>query len=201
MLQLTPPGDYADLRPAKDGPSAAAGQTAPEGQLQREVLPDGEPLELSAAGRHVGLDGRPQPPAPGRIGGRPAGRADAQGQVQPGHLRRGLRLGLRPAGRGRAEEHRNGPAEARRAAVAGLDRSRQGRCLRPGAVRAEDPGRLYRRRHRHHRRRRSGGLCQAAAADGRGQARHVPRRGRQQQLRAGRAEGHRRARRRVVPRR
>ena len=200
LLQLTPPGDYADLRPAKDGPSAAAGQTAPEGQLQREVLPDGQPVELLLlADTSASMDGPSRERQAELVAALLAALTPKDtfnlatcdvacdwvfarpASAEPNHV----------------DEARRSP---RRPPVVGMDRPRSGRCLRPGAVRAEDPGRLRRRRHRDHRRRRSGGLRQAAAPAGRGQAGHVPRRGRQQQLRAGCAPGHRLAGRRVVPR-
>ena len=77
-------------------------------------------------GRHLGLAGRRQPGGAGRVRRRPAGLAGAQGQDQPGRLRRGVRLGLRavPAGGGQGDRRR--PAVPRRAGVAGLDRPGQG---------------------------------------------------------------------------
>ena len=121
MLQLMPPL-----------PSLPAALGSGRGQLQRELLPDGEPLELILlADTSASMD------APSR-----------QRQAE---LVAALLTALRPkdhfnlgtcdvdcqwvfakASGGRRAEHRTSPAEAGRAAVAGLDRSGQGHAERPG---------------------------------------------------------------------
>ena len=154
---------------------------------------------LLLADTSASMDQRParrSKPSSSRVAARVA---DAEGHVQPRGLRRGLRLGLREAGRRR---RRSNVATAREfladAALARLDRSRQG--VRRGAWR------------RPSRRRTSiyigDGIVTTGDADPRAfakrlqqlyarQGRHVPRRRRRQQLRAGRAQGDRLARRRL----
>ncbi len=74
MLQLTPPAD--------------------DGQWQRETSARRRAHELAGSGRYIGFDGRAQPRGSGRVFRLALKRAYAQGLVQSGRLRRGLRLGL-----------------------------------------------------------------------------------------------------------
>ncbi len=125
LLQLTPPVRLSRSSPGEKRTVGRGRPVRSRGPVAARGAPRRPTAGASAAGRHVGLDGRPRPRASSRIGGRPAGRADAQGPIQPGHVRRGLRLGLRPAGRGRAEPRRRGPAKTRRPSVVGMDRPRR----------------------------------------------------------------------------
>ena len=91
-----------------------------------------------------------RPRGTGRVPRRAAQCAHAQGHLQPGRLRRGLRLGIRKTHARRREKHRRGPRFSGQSHFARLDRLGQGVCLGAGTGRAENAGHLHRRRHSHH---------------------------------------------------
>ena len=179
----------------------AARQADSATRTQRELLPDGEPLDLLDPGRHVGLDGRRRPQGAGRVHRRAAcARSRPRTRFNLAVLRRRVRLGLREV-RGRPTPRTSTPRgsswpTASRSAGPTWTR----RCRRPSRSAGPKTRVIYVGDGiPTDRRRRSRGLRQAACKRlwARASRRHVLRRVGRQQLRAGRLEGHRLAGRRL----